>query len=193
MAGKSKANVRKSLSKKTRFDVFKRDDFTCQYCGAHPPAVILHADHIIAVANGGGDEQDNLVTSCEPCNLGKGARPLSVVPQSLAEKAALVAEREAQLLGYHEVMESRLERIERDLWRVAEEIEPGSPQRGMQRKWTTSIKMFNERLGVHEVLEAAGIARAKFPSGGYRTFLYFCGICWRKLKPKDDGAEQNPT
>lgn len=36
---------RKSLSKKTRFEVFKRDSFECQYCGAHPPSTILHVDH----------------------------------------------------------------------------------------------------------------------------------------------------
>lgn len=47
------AAPRKAISKKTRFDVFKRDGFTCQYCGAHPPEVVLHIDHIIAVAEGG--------------------------------------------------------------------------------------------------------------------------------------------
>src|ERR1043166_5770992 len=91
---------RKALSKKTRFDTFKRDGFRCQYCGAHPPGVLLHVDHVVAVAGGGTNDIDNLVTACEPCNLGKGARSLQVVPQSLAEKAAAVAEREEQLLGY---------------------------------------------------------------------------------------------
>jgi 5-methylcytosine-specific restriction endonuclease McrA len=47
---------RKSISKKARFEVFKRDAFSCQYCGAHPPDSILHVDHIVPVALGGGNE-----------------------------------------------------------------------------------------------------------------------------------------
>lgn len=41
---------RKSLSKKTRFEVFKRDSFTCQYCGRSAPEVVLQVDHIKPVA-----------------------------------------------------------------------------------------------------------------------------------------------
>lgn len=71
------ARKRKSLSKKTRFEVFKRDKFTCQYCGAKAPDVVLHCDHLIPVCNGGDSHITNLVTSCEDCNQGKGARELS--------------------------------------------------------------------------------------------------------------------
>ena len=67
------ATKRKAISKKTRFEVFKRDGFTCQYCGAHPPQAILHVDHIVPVAEGGGNEDTNLVTACDHCNLGKAA------------------------------------------------------------------------------------------------------------------------
>lgn len=68
---------RKGLSKKIRFEVFKRDKFTCQYCGRKSPDVILQVDHIIPVANGGKNDMLNLVTSCVDCNLGKGANELS--------------------------------------------------------------------------------------------------------------------
>ena len=37
----AKRGVRKQISARIRFEIFKRDQFTCQYCGAHPPAVIL--------------------------------------------------------------------------------------------------------------------------------------------------------
>ena len=46
-------NVRKAISVKLRFEVFKRDNFTCQYCGRKSPDVILHVDHIDPVKNGG--------------------------------------------------------------------------------------------------------------------------------------------
>ena len=48
--------ARKPLSKKIRFEVFKRDKFTCQYCGRMSPDVILEVDHIEPVAEGGDNE-----------------------------------------------------------------------------------------------------------------------------------------
>ncbi len=68
--------ARKPISKSTRFEVFKRDAFTCQYCGKKAPDVILHLEHINPVAGGGGNEIMNLLTACVDCNLGKGARRL---------------------------------------------------------------------------------------------------------------------
>jgi hypothetical protein len=71
---------RKGLSKKVRFEVFKRDSFTCQYCGKQPPDVVLHVDHINPVASGGDNDPLNLITSCQDCNLGKSATPLENAP-----------------------------------------------------------------------------------------------------------------
>lgn len=68
---------RKSISKKTRFEVFKRDSFSCQYCGAKAPDVVLHCDHINPVSKGGDNDILNLITACEGCNQGKGARLLN--------------------------------------------------------------------------------------------------------------------
>lgn len=69
--------ARKALSKKLRFDVFKRDKFTCQYCGSKAPDVVLQVDHIHPVAQGGKNDVLNLITSCRGCNGGKGARTVS--------------------------------------------------------------------------------------------------------------------
>lgn len=173
---------RQAISKKTRFEIFKRDGFACQYCGAHPPGVLLHVDHVTAVAVGGSNSPDNLITACEPCNLGKGARDLKVAPQALADKAKDTAEREAQLLGYQEIFEAKRERIEAEMWRVAEVLETGCSEKGILRDWLASIRRFNEKLGVHAVLEAADTARGRYPRGDRRTFLYFCGICWNIIR-----------
>jgi hypothetical protein len=81
---------RKDISKKLRFEVFKRDSFTCQYCGRKSPDVVLHVDHITPVSKGGKNTLMNLVTSCYECNLGKGAEPLS--EQSSVEKSRRQAE-----------------------------------------------------------------------------------------------------
>jgi len=65
-----------ALSKKLRFEVFKRDSFTCQYCGRKAPDIILEVDHIQPVAKDGKDTITNLITSCFECNRGKGDRTL---------------------------------------------------------------------------------------------------------------------
>jgi hypothetical protein len=69
--------VRKTLSKETRFEVFKRDGFKCTYCGAEAPRSVLHVDHIKPVAKGGTNDLLNLVTACVDCNAGKSDRELS--------------------------------------------------------------------------------------------------------------------
>lgn len=66
----------KKLSKRVRFEVLKRDQFKCQYCGAAAPDVLLHVDHIHPKSKGGGNDLLNLVTACAGCNGGKAAVPL---------------------------------------------------------------------------------------------------------------------
>lgn len=68
--GEGQENI---MGPKLRFEILKRDGFRCRYCGASGSAVILEVDHMIARANGGGDEKENLITACRPCNRGKGA------------------------------------------------------------------------------------------------------------------------
>lgn len=89
--------ARVALSKKLRFEVFKRDAFTCQYCGQKAPDVILNCDHVVSVADGGGNDILNLITSCFDCNSGKGARSLSeqaVLNKQVDQLAELQARRE---------------------------------------------------------------------------------------------------
>jgi hypothetical protein len=72
------ARTRSTLGKKLRFEIFRRDGFTCKYCGAQPPAVVLEVDHIEARSRGGSDDPTNLITSCSHCNAGKGALRIEV-------------------------------------------------------------------------------------------------------------------
>jgi hypothetical protein len=65
-----------AVSRGKRFDLFKRDGFTCQYCGRRPPEVVLEIDHIEPVSKGGDDDPINLITSCYDCNRGKHAKRL---------------------------------------------------------------------------------------------------------------------
>lgn len=69
-------NNRINITKKLRFEVFKRDSFTCQYCGRKSPDVVLNVDHINPVKRGGKNDILNLITSCFDCNSGKKDRIL---------------------------------------------------------------------------------------------------------------------
>ena len=55
----------------TRFNVFLRDRFECQYCGANED---LTFDHVVPRSRGGRTTWDNVVAACAPCNLLKGGR-----------------------------------------------------------------------------------------------------------------------
>jgi len=171
---------RTAISRRTRFEIFKRDGFACQYCGSTPPAVLLEVDHIVAVAEGGGGKMDNLTTACFQCNRGKGAKSLTSVPKSLKDQAAVVSEREGQLRGYHNILEARRQRLDDEVWQIVDALE-GQPTENYDRPGLASIRRFLEQLPFHTVLEAADIAIVRFPYG-MKKFRYFCGICWRTIK-----------
>ncbi len=58
----------------TRFNVFLRDRFRCQYCGERFPSNELTFEHVIPRSRGGVTAWDNIVAACDPCNLRKGNR-----------------------------------------------------------------------------------------------------------------------
>ena len=74
--GESPGRRRRAIPPGVRFEVFRRDSFTCQYCGRRAPNVVLHVDHVVPVIAGGTNELANLRTACSICNLGKGSRRL---------------------------------------------------------------------------------------------------------------------
>ena len=74
---------RVSLSLELRWRIMKRDRFKCTACGANPAAdesVELHADHIVPVLQGGGNDESNLRTLCRGCNLGRRNEPVTPCP-----------------------------------------------------------------------------------------------------------------
>lgn len=102
---------RRSTGKRLRFEVFKRDHFTCQYCGAQPPDVVLVVDHITPVSGGGTSDPLNLITACEPCNQGKADKALGDrVVRPDADLLYLQAEQEiAEIKRYQESLRARFD------------------------------------------------------------------------------------
>lgn len=114
--------MRKAISKKLRFEIFKRDSFSCRYCGRQAPAVILQVDHINPVAKGGDNNPLNLATSCFDCNSGKSDRILSDNSAITIQRnqSKILAEKNLQIemiaQWYKEIsnLDAKIENIVRD-------------------------------------------------------------------------------
>ena len=67
----------------TRFNVFLRDKFTCQYCGENKD---LTFDHLLPKSKGGITDWENVVTACSTCNVRKGGKLFSDCDLKLSNK-----------------------------------------------------------------------------------------------------------
>ena len=176
---------RKAISKKLRFEIFKRDLFTCQYCGATPPSVVLQVDHIKPVADGGGNEEENLIASCTDCNQGKGARLLSTAPETLAKKTELQKEKQEQLREFEKIMSLKKAAMTRKVNQL-ENYFGEQTDHCFADHFKKSVRMFFEKLPKHDVYKAMDISLSKHSD--IETILkYFCGVCWRMIK--ESGGE----
>jgi len=68
----------------SRTNVYRRDDFTCQYCGNQPGVARLTLDHVVPRAHGGRTEWTNIVTACMECNSSKADRTPEQARMALA-------------------------------------------------------------------------------------------------------------
>ncbi|MBM7067334.1 HNH endonuclease [Actibacterium sp. 188UL27-1] len=80
----------------TRFNLFLRDEFCCQYCGARGD---LTFDHVVPRARGGVTSWENVVAACSKCNLRKGSRSLRQSGMSLRRPPRQPAAEELRNMG----------------------------------------------------------------------------------------------
>jgi CRISPR/Cas system Type II protein with McrA/HNH and RuvC-like nuclease domain len=180
------AAKRKSISTRTRFDIFKRDSFTCQYCGQTPPKVILEVDHIVPVCKGGDSDEENLITACFDCNRGKAGNPLSDVPQSLQDRSEQAAEAEAQIQAYSKMISSKKRRVAKTVKDV-EAVFKSEFGRNLSHDEKRSIQyQFIPNLPGAEIIESMSLACFRM-NQDWKAWKYFCGICWTKIKGSQDG------
>lgn len=85
------------VSYKLRFTIFKRDDFTCRYCGRRAPEVRLECDHALPKSRGGSDHPVNLVTACYACNRGKRAGLLPEQVEDQYERCLIESDPEREV------------------------------------------------------------------------------------------------
>jgi hypothetical protein len=175
--------IREPVSKRTRFNVFKRDGFRCQYCGRTPPAVVLEVDHIHPVSAGGKSKTENLLTACFDCNRGKGAELLSSVPQSVEQRATVLQEKQDQLKAYTRLLRD-IEKGEMAIVRRVEEVfQRYFPSREFSDSFTDSVRVnFVASLAEDQIILAMTKACMKRPDHAGDATKYFCGICWNMIR-----------
>lgn len=183
-----------AVSKRLRYEVLRRDNHTCRYCGATAQDVPLRIDHVTPVALGGTDTPDNLVTACEPCNSGKSSATVD---------AAVVAEVSDDAFRWAAAMQQAAERLReqeapKEEYRKAflEEWNRWGYGEGDERKtvelpsgWKPSIERFrvaglpawvwadivDTAMGYDQVLKE-------------NKFKYCCGIAWNKVTAMQEDA-----
>lgn len=185
-----------AVSKRLRYEVLRRDNHTCRYCGATAPDAPLRVDHVTPVALGGADTPDNLVTACEPCNSGK---------TSTTPDAALVADVSDDALRWATAMEQAagtlLAQEQPKLqYRQAflDEWNRWGHGEGDERKtvalpgdWKPSIERFRV-AGLPAWVWADTVDTAMGYEKVLNTnkFKYCCGIAWNKVTEIQDEARR---
>lgn len=182
---------RKAIGKKMRFEVFKRDKFTCQYCGRKAPDVVLEVDHIKPVAEGGKNTILNLITSCRDCNRGKGKARLTANEevtkqqdrlQELAEKREqmkMMLDWRNELADFMDNQASELNEYIGRLtgWKCTESGE-------------AKLKSLIARFSFQEVIEAIDISFSRYYNEGLPhtwdiAFNKIGGVCYNRRKQGD--------
>jgi hypothetical protein len=155
---------RKGLSKKIRFEVFKRDKFTCQYCGRKSPDVILNCDHIDPVAKGGTNEITNLITSCFDCNSGKSDRELGddTVVAKQRKQLEEIQERREQIELMLEWKKS-LDSLDSDVGEmISEYIESRIKPYTLSDKGKLGLENHLKKFGVNDLLNGIDVSLEKY-------------------------------
>lgn len=181
-----------AVSKRTRYEVLRRDNFTCRYCRSSDNP--LTVDHVTPTALGGGDDPSNLVAACKDCNAGKSstspdARTVADVNEDAVRWAKAI---EAVARSRKCAKTKRNNYVKKftaawGIWHWGGDRE-AIP---MPSDWRATIWQFYELgLPIDEVEDAVTIACGNDRIRVDQTFRYFCGVCYRKLDEIHEGARQ---
>lgn len=197
---------REVLGKRKRFEIFKRDFFECQYCGAKPPNVVLEIDHIIPISKGGTNDDLNLATACFDCNRGKYNGDLSEVPIPIKADLELRKQKMAQLKELNKFLEKNRKSLEADAKKFSkywiDNFFSYETNLIFQCSRIRSLVKFLGFFAVEELVSFADIALLKIPPKNLikkpekhvpaeslpfedrDQWRYFCGICWKQIKDR---------
>lgn len=179
-----------AVSKRLRFEILRRDNHTCRYCGRSAPEVKLTIDHVIPETLGGSDDPSNLVAACADCNGGKSSVPAD---------AAVVVNISQDALRWSQAMQQAADERALDRNQAAQlhaaftnEWDSWTDRRGNTCErppaWTSSIDQFLAAgLSMDDLTELVTVAMT---SRSTDTWRYFCGCCWRRIRDLQDRAAE---
>ena len=171
------------VSKALRFEILRRDNFRCHYCGTEATQTELHVDHVVPQSLGGSNDPSNLVTACAECNSGKAGRTLDEpVLAAVDEKAQryataveqAIAERRQVLATERQTKDAF--RAEWNRWEPAEPLPAG---------FAESVRQFMRAgLDWEDIVDSIEVAMSRHDIRGRENgrFKYFCGVCNRKIE-----------
>jgi hypothetical protein len=180
-----------TVGNRLRFEVLRRDRYTCRYCGAKAPDVELTVDHVTPIALGGRDEPSNLITACRTCNSGKSS---TSGDDEVVEEAGLkaLAWKEAM----RQVAEERVEQYADQslVYRQFEELWNTWTYRGklipLPSTWSVTIQKFLDAGLTMVDFDALISVAMHAPVPPRDTFRYFCGCCWHRIREAQDRAAE---
>lgn len=175
-----------AVSKRLRFEILRRDNHQCRYCGAKPAERELRVDHVIPVALGGDDNPANLVAACDPCNSGKSSVPVDAPLVAAVADDALRMAKALELVAEQRAAERKeTEAIYRKFkkeWRSWSSTDWRGEKRyaELPGDWRRSIDQFLDAgLTLDDLVQMAGVALGGRNRGEWR---YFCGCCWNLVR-----------
>lgn len=180
--------ARKAIPKRLRFEILRRDNHACRYCGQMAPEVKLTVDHVIPVVLGGSDDPSNIVTACVDCNAGKSSVPLgaSMVDDISRHAQAWSSARDEVMNEWREETAAANELGDLFIhywktWRWCDQDIPYDP------KWRQTVAFWvKQGLTVDDLCEMVEKAMTKDGVAASDTWRYFCGIVWRTLEKIDE-------
>lgn len=187
---------RKPIPKKIRFEVLKRDKFTCQYCGKSAPDVVLEIDHIKPVSKGGDNDILNLVTSCVDCNRGKTNVELSDDSAVKKQQRQLqeLAERKEQLEMMLE-WRSSLNDLENYYVESVADVFSKRTDWDVTNSGKAEIRRWIKRFGFDEVIVSCDISLDTYYDGSVkgfdRAFDKVAGICFNRKRDSDEKRKES--
>lgn len=179
-----------AVSRRLRFEILRRDSYSCRYCGAMAPDA-LTVDHVIPVTLGGGDDPNNLVTACQDCNNGKSSIPADAALVEDVDATAMLfakAIERASEIRAAQMVETKAV-IDNFGWYWSE-LGKGFPY-GQPPNWAAAIERFIS-LGL-TTMEFETFADKAFDAvqvPAHAVWNYFCGCCWREVTTRQDMARR---
>lgn len=173
-----------AVTKRTRFEVLRRDESTCRYCGQSAPDVKLTVDHVVPVALGGTDEPSNLAAACWDCNVGKASTSPTEPMVAQVSEATLQYIRLAR--SAWRVREAAIDAQNQYIDQVGEAISFSKPP-----EWRSSVgRWYVLDVPLTVVLDGVRIAADKYdPWGNTDRFKYLCGVIWNQVRETNAAIE----